>query len=107
MVLFVSVVESVLEGDPEIEEAETRDEAAHIAVEGDGSDDWIVDEDGVLIPEEPSPWGIAESDAEIEAEQDAKKEFAAFKPTGNLTGGLFTQGPGAFEGHETGLRLES
>jgi len=67
------VADRVLESDPEIQEPQTRYDAADGTIGGINGEGGKLHEDGILVPEHVRPGRIADGQADIHAKQDPEE----------------------------------
>jgi hypothetical protein len=80
MALPVPVTNRVLERDPKIQQAQTRYDAPDRSISSIDPKRGEAEKEGILIPEHVRPGSIAHGDADIHAQEHAKKQLAALQP---------------------------
>lgn len=76
----VAVVDGFGDADPDVEEAETGDEAADGTVVEDGAEGGAGLDEGVVIPDAAPPGKDHDENAEVDAEEDEDEQRKALQP---------------------------
>ena len=87
MDLALPVVDGIVDGDPDIEQAEAGDDAAGDSVEGERSEMRDEGKELVFVPE-VQPGQDNDDESQVKTNDDANEEVEALKPAWRLPGRL-------------------
>jgi hypothetical protein len=90
----VAIVDGLGDADPDVEQAEAGDKAAHSSVVEDGCEPGDAGDKHIAVPDPGPPGQNHDQDAEINAEQDQDEERQSLQPHGCRSFGGFGSGLG-------------
>jgi len=83
LVRFPSLAHRIAESNPQVQQAQAGDKAAHGAVGGNAPQRWMLGKEWILIPDHWQPGENADKYANPNPEHHADKQLGALEPAGN------------------------